>query len=242
MSVSILPKFFARRVNERTPAAYLNQESWFAGLPFYVDERVIIPRSPIAELIETQFAPLVRADRVERIADMCTGSGCIAIACALSFPDAIVDAVDISQDALDVAQINIDKYNLYEKVRLECADLYAGLIGQRYDIIVSNPPYVDDADMRGLTPEHQHEPVQGLVGGLDGLDIVEKILARANEFLTKDGILVVEVGNSKKALVERHPDVPFLWLDFERGGEGVFLLTADQCIEHRDAFLPHITA
>jgi ribosomal protein L3 glutamine methyltransferase len=224
-----------RRVNERTPLAYLLNLAYFAGHPFYVDERVLVPRSPIAELLEKRFLPWLPFEP-QRVLDLCTGSGCIGIALAYEFPEAIVDATDISLDALAVASVNVEHHSLEDRVHLIESDLFSRLPGQRYDLIVSNPPYVDAEDMADLPAEFLREPELGLASGRDGLDITRRILAEAADYLTDDGLLVVEVGNSQWALVQGFPEVAFDWVEFERGGNGVFVLTAAQCREFQELF------
>jgi ribosomal protein L3 glutamine methyltransferase len=223
-------EMLARRADDRVPLAYLTHESWFAGLPFYVDERVLVPRSAIAELIECRFAPWVEPGRVRSVLDLGTGSGCIGLACAKAFPRAKVDCSDIDEGALAVAAINRRRLRLTRRVRLVTSDHFAALSGNSYDIIVSNPPYVGEREMRGLPREYRHEPRHALASGHEGLDSVAIILRSAASHLRPRGLLVVEVGNTERALMRAYPRVPFTWLDFERGGGGVFLLTREQLV------------
>jgi len=223
-----------RRVEERKPAAYLTGQAWFGGLSYLVNEHVLVPRSAIAELIGQQYAPWIEPEAVSDILDLCTGSGCIAIACAHAFPAAQVDASDVSGKALQVARANVARYALEERVHLVESDLFAALGNKRYDIIVSNPPYVGREELATLPAEYRHEPVLGLDGGgADGLGLVARLLREARAHLTEHGILVVEVGNSWPALEARYPAVDFTWLEFEHGDGGVFLLTARQLDEYQ---------
>lgn len=227
-----------RRVVSRVPAPYITGVAWFAGVPFVVDERVIIPRSPIAELIEKGFAPWL-GHEPERVLDLCAGSGCIGIACALYLADADVDLVDISADALACAAENVDRHGLADRIRLIESDLFGALTPgeDRYDLIVSNPPYVDAAGLAAMPAEYRHEPNLALAAGDDGLDLARRILREAPAFLTDDGVLVLEVGNSGMALEESCPEVPFTWVEFERGGHGVLVMTAAELARHRESFV-----
>jgi ribosomal protein L3 glutamine methyltransferase len=227
---------FERRIAERKPAAYLIQKAWFAGLEFYVDESVLVPRSPMAELVESGFDPWMEPDSICRVLDLCTGSGCIGIAAAVYLPDADVDLADISPEALAVASRNLEAYGLEDRVRVVQSDLFSALAGQTYDVVITNPPYVSAAELASLPPEYHREPSLGLDGGETGLVLVLKILREAPKYLNENGVLVVEVGSSAAALERCFPELPFLWIEFERGGEGVFLMKRQQLVEFQSLF------
>lgn len=221
--VAIL-ELFQQRIEQRIPAAYLTHQAWFCGLPFYVDQRVLIPRSPVAEIIEAEFSPWYQGEYPDRILDLCTGSGCIGIACAYAFADAEVVLSDISPEALDVAQINIQRHQLQHRVSVRESDLFNNIEGL-FDIIITNPPYVDEDDFASMPEEYQHEPEDALASGVHGLDHPLAILRQAAEFLTEDGVLVLEVGNSGEHLERYFPGIDFNWVNFERGGHGVLVIS-----------------
>ncbi|MBL7002957.1 MAG: 50S ribosomal protein L3 N(5)-glutamine methyltransferase [Gammaproteobacteria bacterium] len=215
------------RVKSRLPISYLTNEAWFCGLKFYVDERVLVPRSPIGELIQQQFEPWVDPESVHSILDLCTGSGCIAIASQYAFPSAHVCASDISKDALEVARKNRLAHGLEDDLELYESDCFNNIPAQQFDLIVSNPPYVDADDLSTMPTEFSQEPELGLAAGNDGLDIALKILSDAGDYLSNHGVLIVEVGNSAEALMDLLPDVAFSWIEFEQGGDGVFYISAE---------------
>ena len=220
-----------RRVDERIPVPYLTGRAWFAGLEFRIDRRAIIPRSPVAELIERDFAPWYPGRGIARALDLCCGGGCIGLAIAAWNPDARVDLVDIDEDALALAAENRALLGLEERVELIRSDLFEELRGRQYDLIVTNPPYVDEQDLASMPEEYRYEPALALGSGVDGLDISRRILASAVHFLSPDGLLVGEMGNSWQALERAFPRMPFTWIELERGGHGVFVLTARELAE-----------
>jgi ribosomal protein L3 glutamine methyltransferase len=225
------------RASSRRPAAYISRESWFCGLSFYVDERVLVPRSPMAELIANHFEPWVDIQRVHRILDLCCGSGCIGIAAQYQFPDAELCMSDLSADALEVAAINLRRHDLEGVIELYQSDLFTAIPPQQFDIIVSNPPYVDAEDMAALSDEFRAEPELGLAAGADGLALVERILESAPEYLSADGALFIEVGNSQAAMEQKYDFLPMTWLDFEMGGAGVCCIHAEDLRRQRSAIL-----
>lgn len=231
----VLIRSVIQRIEKRIPVAYLTNQSWFCGLPFYIDERVIVPRSPINALIQDSFSDLL-SEPPKRILDMCTGSGCIAIACAVQFPDAEVDAVDLSPDALEVAEINIERHQLLHRVFPMQSDLFNDLAKVEYDLIVSNPPYVDEEDLADMPEEFHYEPEMALGSGVDGLEITKRILYAAPDYLSEKGVLVCEVGNSMVHLIEQYPSVPFNWVELKNGGVGVFTLKKMDLIKYRHLF------
>ena len=218
---------FEKRVSSRKPAAYLTGEAWFYGLPFYVNDAVLIPRSPFAELIAEKFRPLLNSQPPLRILDLCTGSGCIGIACAIAFADSVVDLADISSEALKVAQKNVHRHGLGGRINIIQSDVFSALKETQYDLIVCNPPYVPQKSMDVLPDEYRHEPALGLAAGEDGLIIVRQIIQSAANYLTDNGSLFVEVGESEEAVQQQWPLLPLIWLDFAYGGEGVFYISAN---------------
>ena len=231
--IARLQALLRRRTDERVPLPYLLGRAWFAGLEFRCDERAIIPRSPIAELILDDFRPWYVGPPPRHILDLCCGGGCIGLAAAHYFPDAAVDLADIDAGALDLAAENAAALGLTDRIRIIRSDLFEAIPPARYDLILSNPPYVDAADLAAMPAEYHHEPERALGSGPDGLDLARRILECAADFLADSGLLVVEVGNSAPALEAAFPGVPFTWLEFERGGHGVFALTAGEMQEYR---------
>ena len=232
----MLDQLARQRIEDRLPTAYLVGVAWFAGIPFHSDKRALVPRSPIAELIENHFQPLLNKPPSD-ILDLCCGGGCIGIAAALQFPEANVELVDISPEALQLAAENVQLHHVQSRVHTVLSDLFQELSGRRYDLIVSNPPYVGTAEFTALPQEFRHEPELGLLSGDEGLQIPLRILLQAADYLEDQGVLVLEVGYSKQTLQDRCPGVPFLWLEFEHGGEGVLMLTRSQLLEYRDRFV-----
>ncbi|AKJ68229.1 N5-glutamine S-adenosyl-L-methionine-dependent methyltransferase [Pandoraea thiooxydans] len=216
-----------RRAGERVPAAYITNEAWMHGYRFYVDERVIVPRSFLGELLEEQFAPwIAQPEQISHVLELCTGSGCLAILAAEAFAQAHIDAVDLSGDALAVAAINVRDYELQDRIALHQGDLYAPLPSTRYDLILSNPPYVNDQAMQSLPAEYRHEPRMALAGGNDGMEVVRRIIADAGQWLTPDGLLVIEVGHERAHVEAAFPDLEMTWLSTSAGDDMVFLVHA----------------
>ena len=229
-------KWVYRRVVDRIPLAYLTKAAWFADMKFYVDQRVIVPRSPIGELIRHQFKPWVNPESIHRVLDLCTGSGCIGIASAYVFKEAKIVLSDISDKALEVARRNIQEYSLQDRLNVVSSDLFQQLPREKFDLIIANPPYVDANGLSTMPVEFLKEPVIALSSGQDGLDITRNILSNACDYLTKNGILIVEVGDSQHALRQEFPQVPFTWIHFEDGGDGVFLMNYDTLLKYQSIF------
>ena len=238
--LEVLERMIKKRIEENYPIAYILNQAWFAGMDFFVDERVLIPRSPISEVISKQLRPWIDAGNLERALDLGTGSGCIAIALAKTFPNLLIDAIDCSEEALEVASINVERYKMSTRVKLIKSDLFAALSNNsnsyQYDLILSNPPYVDSNEIKIMAPEFHHEPIIGLASGEDGLESVSLILRDAGKYLRNHGVLIVEVGNSQQALEQKYPDLPFIWLELDMGGTGVFLLTKEELDNHNEDY------
>lgn len=228
-------QLLSTRISEKAPMAYLLGKAWYAGYPFVVSPSVLVPRSPLAELIEKRFSPWFTG-KAARILDLCAGSGCLGILCAHHFPEAKISLGELSSEAIEIARQNIAMHGLDDRIEVYESDLFASIPSARFDIIVSNPPYVDKNDFDSMPQEFKHEPELGLISGDDGLDITRCILAEGESWLTDEGILVVEVGNSWPALEKAYPDVPFTWLEMERGGEGIFVLSAAELRQFRESF------
>lgn len=230
-----LEELLKRRISEGKPLAYLTNQAWFLGMPFYVDERVLIPRSPFAEWIEVSFEPWVKPEAIKRVLEIGTGSGCMAIAAAMVFSNARVDAVDIDVKALEVAAINVKQYELEDRISLIESDCFAAL-SKKYNLIIANPPYVSDEEMRMLPQEYNVEPKHALRADDDGLEIVLRILSEATKYLTREGVIVIEVGHSDEALQQRFPDIPFVWLEQQHGGQGLFMFARKELLKYEDQF------
>lgn len=228
--LNTITTLLTKRIETKLPFAYLIKEAWFCGLRFYVDERAIVPRSYFGEWIPEQFSPWIDASKIKRALDLCTGSGCIAIALAHAFPAAKVDATELSGDAIDVAQINVDAHDLQNRLKLYQGDLFAGVSG-KYDLICSNPPYISNPRMEHLPAEYLHEPDMAFRGGDIGLDLVDVILARAPDYLNQDGVLIVEVGTSALALEDKYPTLAFTWLSTDDEAMALFMLTRAQLVQ-----------